>query len=113
MKFKQPFYVSIHAVNRFRERVADLPTKTIRTIILSQLQDNEQEVHIHIYNHKPCPIYKAKFRDVVYFIPVIHEKKKKDSWPVVPTILLPGMKLYSVIGKKFGFNWEEKKHDGK
>ena len=39
MIFKQPYYVSPHAVKRFRERVANLPTKTVRTIIQAALQD--------------------------------------------------------------------------
>ncbi|MFZ5687860.1 MAG: hypothetical protein ACOY9Y_06670 [Bacillota bacterium] len=103
--FGQPFYVSPHAVKRFRERVADLPTKTIRTIIMAALQDNRQQVAVQIYNRRPCPIYRAQYRDVEYLIPVIHEEKKKDSWPVVPTILLPHMDTNPIIYERSGWRW--------
>lgn len=108
MKFKQPFYVSIHAVNRFRERVADLPTKIIRTIIQASLQDNRQQVGVQIFNHQPCPVFRAKYRDVEYLIPVLpkDEEKYGNTWPVVPTILLPGMRTGRLIEERKGWRWE-------
>lgn len=105
MSFEQPFYVAPHAVKRFRERVANLPTKTIRTIIMAALQDNRQQVAVQIYNRKPCPIYHAQYLDVKYLIPVIHEEKKKDGWPVVPTILESGMDANPIIYERRGWKW--------
>ena len=93
MKFKQPFYVSPHAVDRFRERVANLPTRIIRIVIQAALQDSQQQVSTEMYNHKPCPVYRAKYLDIEYFIPVIHERYKQNAWPVVPTILTSDMEL--------------------
>lgn len=94
MIFKQPYYVSPHAVKRFKQRVANLPTKTVRIIIQAALQDAKQDRIMQMYNHRPCPIYRARYRDVEYLIPVTSERKKKDGWPAVTTILLPGMKTY-------------------
>ncbi len=105
MIFKQPYYIAPHAVRRFRERVANLPTKTIRAIIMAALQDNRQKVAVQMYNRRPCPIYSAKYRDVEYLIPVIHEVKKKDGWPVVPTILLPGMNTNTIYERR-GWRWK-------
>jgi len=105
MIFKQPFYVSPHAVKRFREYIADLPTRTIRTIIQATLQDNKQPVRVQIFNRLPCPIYSARYRDIEYLIPVIHESRKTDAWPVVPTILLPWMKTNPIIYERSGWRW--------
>lgn len=102
--FKQPFYVSIHAVKRFRSRVAKLPTKTIRTIIMAALQDNRQIVEVQRFNHQECPVYRAKYLSVDYLIPVLREGRKKDAWPVVPTILLPGMETNKLY-ERSGWRW--------
>ena len=106
MKFKQPFYVSPHAVKRFRERVADLPTKTIRIIIQAALQDNRQVVEVQNYNHRQCPVFRAKYLEKVYLIPVIYEERKKNAWPVVPTILLPGMRMNQILYERSGWRWK-------
>ena len=102
--FKQPYYVSPHAVQRFRERVANLPTKTIRTIIMAALQDDKQVVQVQTYNHRPCPIFRAKYRDVAYLIPTLHDRKKQGAWPVVPTILLEGMDTKKTYERR-GWEW--------
>ena len=74
MRFRQPFFVSTHAVQRFQERVAELPTRTVRTIIQAALQDNRQEVMVQSWNNRPCPVYKAQFMEQEYWIPVIDRK---------------------------------------
>ncbi|MCK9328183.1 MAG: hypothetical protein M0P69_21985 [Bacteroidales bacterium] len=95
MRFAQPFYVSPHAVQRFRERVADLPTRTIRVIIQAALQGCRQLVGYQIYDRKKCPVYKARYQGSEYMIPVRIEKRKVNAWEVVPTILSPGMRIYT------------------
>ncbi len=108
MRFKRPFYVSEHAVRRFRERVADLPTRTIRTIIQAALQDSRQPVMVQVFNHRPCPVYRARYRDIDYLIPVQEDRsgKKGNVWPVVPTILLAEDGLGTiVVGKRQGWKW--------
>lgn len=106
MKFKQPFYVSPHAVKRFKQRVANLPTRTVRIIIQAALQDNHQVVGVQIYNKRKCPLFRANFAGIEYIIPVMADRKKTDAWPVVPTILLPGMKTYELY-ERGGWNWRK------
>jgi hypothetical protein len=103
--FKQPFYVSPHAVQRFRERVADLSTFTIRTIIQAALQDIYQPVIIHRFNKQECPVYRARYRNIEYFIPVLRENIKKDAWPAVPTILTSDMEIENKLYEKGGWKW--------
>lgn len=105
MMFKQPFYVSPHAVERFRQRVARLPTRTIRTIIQAALQDNRQQVDVQVFNRRLCPVYRARYRDVEYLIPVVYPEGKTDAWPAVPTILLPGMETNKLF-KRRGWRWK-------
>lgn len=107
MIFKQPFYVSPHAVERFRQRVADLPTKTIRIIIQSALQNNKQQVDVQIFNRRLCPVHRARYRDVEYLIPVIHPENKVDAWPVVPTVLTPEMETNKLYEKRGGWHWNK------
>lgn len=95
MKFKQPYYISPHAVKRFRERVADLPTRTIRAIIQAQLQCCRELVAMQVYNRQRCPVCRGRFQGKEFLIPVLRDKHKRDAWPVVPTILLPGMVIYN------------------
>lgn len=103
--FKQPFYVSPHAVKRFRERVANLPTLTIRTLVQAALQDSKQAVGVQCFNRQSCPVFRAKYLNVEYLIPVLKEMKKADGWPVVPTILLPGMAT-NEFAERSGWRWD-------
>ncbi|MEG3071000.1 MAG: hypothetical protein RQM92_09500 [Candidatus Syntrophopropionicum ammoniitolerans] len=96
MRFEQPYYVSTHAVQRFKKRVANLPTRVIRVIIQIALQHSgKQLVGYQVYNRRKCPVYKAQYRDKEYLIPVIAERKKANAWPVVLTILKPDMRIYT------------------
>ena len=104
--FKQPFFISPHAVNRFRERVADLPAKTIIIIVQAALQDNHQPIIVQVFNHKPTPVFRARYQDIEYLIPVTPKSRHKDGWPEVPTILKPCMRLGKVIGERRGWNWQ-------
>ena len=67
VKFKQPYYIPPHAVQRFRERVVNLPTRTIRIIIQSALQGCGQLVGYQVYDRQKCPVYKAQYRDKEVF----------------------------------------------
>lgn len=104
--FRQPFYVSPHAVKRFKERVADLSTRTVRAIIQAALQGSQQIVVVQRFNRQECPVFKARYRDVEYLIPVLRDQFKiKDAWPVVPTILLPGMETNTIYERR-GWHWD-------
>jgi hypothetical protein len=100
VKFEQPYYIPPHAVQRFRERVVNLPTRTIRIIIQSALQGCGQLVGYQVYDRQKCPVYKAQYRDKEYLIPVRIEKRKKSAWAVVPTILAPDMRIYTGRAKR-------------
>ncbi len=104
-RFKQPYYVSPHAVQRFRERVADLPTRVIRSLIMAALQNTRQIVQTQTFNKQLCPVFRAKYRNVDYLIPVIQDNEKTDAWPTVPTILLPGMNINPGKGERSGWRW--------
>lgn len=94
--FQKIYFISSHAVDSFKTRLncTNLSTKQVRDTILSELQ-KEDLVTYERYNHKIQPIFKGEYRGKVFYIPVHHEVKKKDAWDVVPTILLPRMKIYS------------------
>lgn len=104
--FKQPFYVPPHAVERFRERVADLPTIVIRQIIQAALQDNRQTVGIQTWDKAPCVVYRAQYRDVKYMIVVQRDLRKfKDAWPIVRTILSADMET-KIRYERRGWSWD-------
>lgn len=106
MRFERPFYVSPHAVDRFKERVADLPTKTVRTLIQAALQDPAQEAVITGYN-KGVParfIYRARYKDKEYRIVVQREMRKQRAWPVVKTVLASEMEVAN-YGTIKGVRW--------
>lgn len=103
--FKQPFYVPPHAIQRFRERVADLPTLTIRTLIQAALQDNKQIVGVQTWDKHPCVVYRAQYRDVKYLIVVMQDLRKHDNaWPIVRTILSEGMET-KIRYERRGWDW--------
>lgn len=79
----------------------------VRTIILSALQDRHQQVLITVWDGDICPVFRARYRNIEYLIPVCKERKKNQNpAPVVRTILLPGMEKH-VIGERRGWNWEK------
>ena len=91
MKFKQPYFISPHAVKRFQERVAHLPASKVIIIVQAVLQGIPLIAGVQRFNHQSCYVYKARYRDKEYLIPVFQNGKE---WPSVPTVLLPGMKIY-------------------
>ena len=96
MKFAQPYFISPHAIKQFQARIANLPAFKIILLIQAALQDN-RPIGVQVYNHKSCPVYKAKYRDKEYLMPVCHNDRE---WPQVPTILLSGMKIYGKRERK-------------
>lgn len=93
MRFKKPFFVTPHAVRRFQERIADLPAAQVIRLIQAALQDNRQMAGVQVYNKERCPVFRARYRDVEYMIPIAQQGKGRQ-WPYVPTVLLPDMRIY-------------------
>jgi len=74
---------------------------------MSALQDERQKVLVSIWDHEAHPIYRARYKNIEYLIPVCRERKKtQNPAPVVRTILLPGME-YPIIGERRGWNWDK------
>jgi len=105
--FEQPYYIAPHAVIRFQERVADVPTRIVRLTIQAALQGYKNLIGYHIYDHQKCLVYKARYQEVEYYIPVMVEKHKTDAWKVVPTILSPKMRIYNKDKKSFAWEGEQ------
>lgn len=82
-QFKHPFFVSPHAVIRFQERVANIPAGQVIIIIQSALQDHGLPIQVEYRDSQICPIFRARYRDKTYYIPVA---KGEGAWPAVPTI---------------------------
>ena len=87
--FMFPYYISTHAVLRFRGRIAPLCTRDIRIEIQKQLQNDRQELLGYArWDRQVNPVYMGKYRDKKYLIPTQMDiQKTGDIWPVVPTIL--------------------------
>jgi hypothetical protein len=89
MLYDCPFYITPHAVDRFRERVSRaLPTKTVREIINSRLQKGRKRLLGYArWNRQIAPFYAAKYAGVRFLIPISIDGQKRNAWPEVPTIL--------------------------
>jgi len=101
--FANPVFVTPHAIKKFQERIAHLPTKPIIALIQAAVQDCRQMVGVQIYNKQRSPVFRAKYRDKEYLIPVA--RRRDREWPYIPTILLPGMRTY-ILYEKSGWNWK-------
>lgn len=82
--FEKPFFVSPHAMHRFKERVANLSDGRIINLIQTILQDPGMPVDMQYMDNQLVPIFRAVYNGKSFYIPVV--KGEKD-WPTVPTIL--------------------------
>ena len=59
MRFNQPYFVSPHAVERFRERVCDIPPAKVIETVQAALQDPGLPVDADfvILYSKPLPLF--------------------------------------------------------
>lgn len=91
-KFETPYFVTRHAVERFREHIAPLSRNEIIDIILEALQKPRAIEGIHsIY-------YGGQINGKPFYIPVEIPLDYKDpNWPVVPTILGPESSIHRKI----------------
>lgn len=92
MLFKFPYYVSPHAVERFRDRVAffsGLHEHYIRLEIQKQLQSDKRELLGFVrWDKQVNPAYMGRFKGRKYIIPTQMDLNKTgEVWPTVPTIL--------------------------
>lgn len=92
MRFEQPFYISYHAVWRFRQRIAMIPREAVRSVIQASLQPGCRLL-VGIAQSRDqgeMPVYSGVFQTHEFYVPVIWKRK---GWPAVATILRPGMAI--------------------
>ena len=90
--FKQPYFVTKHAVERFREHIANLPRNEIIDIIVSALQNPRPIQGIHSVYYGGMVFGKP------LYIPVqIGLEQKEPNWPIVPTIMSGESSLHRKI----------------
>lgn len=95
IEFRQPYFVSPHAVSRFRERVAKLPEHDVILIVQAALQVKREPAWVFkMRDSRICRVYPAMYHGIRYYIPTLYEDRGRgpgENWPVVPTILGPDM----------------------
>jgi len=86
-QFKKPFFITAHAVDRFQERVANIPVAEIITLVQAGLQVPRKPLYsFRQKNGRLCKVYLLKYAGISYGAPVFRDKLE---WPIVPTILGP------------------------
>jgi len=108
MEFKQPFFISPHAVERFRERVCDIPAAEIIKSVQAALQGPGLPVDAEVKHGKLSLIYRAEFRGREYYIPVV-SGEEEGQWPQVPTVLCSHPKFLKTRKHRSRFVTEEEK----
>jgi|SRR5690554_2281795 len=83
--FKQPYFITPHAIDRFQQRIEELPAKAIILIIQLLLQKRTNLLEFDVKDGKIRELYRKEYENKPLYIPVIHDKNRK--WPVVPTVM--------------------------
>lgn len=95
VEFKQPYFVTPHAVKRFQERVANLPEHDVILVVQAALQVKRDPAWtFKLRDGRLCLVYAAMYRGIRYYIPTFQENRGREpgeTWPVVPTVLGPDM----------------------
>lgn len=105
--FKQPYFITAHAVKRFQERVANINSARVIEVIQEALQDPGAPVEFERRQGQMLPIFKCNYEGFTYYVPVA---KGKGDWPAVPTVYGRGAIIHERIkrGKKKGCGVYEK-----
>lgn len=92
-EFKTPYYIPIHTINAFKERVDNkMSTLEIRNLIQLQLQDSKYICKRKLKNGQLSEIHRLKHNKTVFYVPIIEDETNKiNTWKVIPTIMLEGM----------------------
>lgn len=98
-QFKQPYFVTAHAVQRFQEEVARIPAHRVLQVVQEALQNPGEPVEFERRDGQLCPIFRCEYEGFVYYVPVA---KGKGEWPAVPTVHGYGSIIHERIkrGKK-------------
>jgi len=97
MEFKQPYFITKHATERFQKRVENLRHSEILLIIqyLLQEENNPKLIEIGKINYQSAKLYLNYYKGKSVYIPVVNNLGKE--WPTVNTI----MSEESIIHKKY------------
>ena len=84
MKFEKPCYVTTHAVERFKERFANLPPEEIMYIIQLNYNKDGLPINAKMKHGKLSLVYRGTYKEYCFCFPVVDEEGKE--WPIVPTV---------------------------
>ena len=99
--YSRPYFVTPHAVNRFKERVANIPPAKIIHTINTQMQNDALPIEAE-WRHKISLIYRCHYYDKMYYPVVVSEDEKE--WPAIITV----MGEESAIHRKGISGWTKK-----
>ena len=82
-RFKHPYHITAHAIKRFQEKVANLPSSQVIDVIQEALQEPGLPVELERRDSQLCPTFKCNYKGHIYYVPVC---KGFGDWPAVPTV---------------------------
>lgn len=108
--FAQPYFVTPHAVQRFRERVADIPPARVIEVVQEMLQDPGLPVDAEIRDGKLALIYRARYAGKTVYLTVGRGDAAGEDkpWPAVITVMSEESVLHGVLCRvdtKRGRRW--------
>ncbi|HHV61129.1 MAG TPA: helix-turn-helix domain-containing protein [Firmicutes bacterium] len=96
--FEHPYFVTPHAVDRFRERIADIPPAQVIEAVQDMLQAPGLPVDAEMRDGKLVLIYRGSFNGKAVYLPVVRENDKE--WPIVPTVMGEECVIHTVLAHK-------------
>lgn len=84
-QYKYPFFISPHAVNRFRERVANIWPAEVIDFLQAFLQHPPRPVQLEYRDSMLIPIFRGYYEGRVFYCPVV-KGEGTGGWPCVPTV---------------------------
>jgi len=99
--FKHPYFISPHAVQRFREEVENISSWMVIKTIQEALQNPGEPIEFERRDGQLCPLFRCSYEGFIYYVPVA---KGQGNWPAVPTVHGRGSIIHERIkrGKKKG-----------
>lgn len=76
-QFKQPYFVTAHAVQRFQEEVARIPAHRVLQVVQEALQNPGEPVEFERRDGQLCPIFREGVKRKI--TEVIRQCKVKQS----------------------------------
>jgi len=107
-RFKHPYFITAHAVQRFQERVAQINSARVIEVVQEALQNPGPPIEMERRpDGQMVPIFRCEHEGIPYYVPVV---KGEGEWPAVPTIHGPESMIHERIqnGEKKGCGIYEK-----